>query len=89
MLRGLFPLAAVAALVLSSCSGLDQHESCATYLECLTVVAPGTVGEAAEYYGTEGSCWDADEETADLCTNACSAATEDLRDQFPGTKACR
>ena len=78
--------------VLTSCGapepeGPKQTAECAAYMECLLAVLPSAIAEADLAYGQGGTCWE-DQESADLCTAACSASTEDLHDLYPDEVAC-
>jgi hypothetical protein len=64
-----------------------DHAACDDYLLCLKAVAPSQVGPALEAYGSEGACWDS-QENAELCNSACAAAMEKLSALFPDEKAC-
>ena len=62
--------------------------SCEQYVDCVASVDPPSLGEVLEAYGDEGSCWDGDDDLAELCFNACDAGLVDLLAVDPTATEC-
>ncbi len=80
---------AVSLLLATGCATVEQATECADYISCLVEVSPAAVGEAIEYVGPEGSCWDQPDPAPDQCAQACLNGVKELRTAFPDEAACR
>lgn len=69
--------------------GPATSDGCLDYLECLAAVEPDAVGEAAEHYGPQGTCWQQGDELADICADACAEALSNHGAAFADEPACR
>lgn len=57
---------------------VEQPAICEQYLGCVAVESPATLADLTEGYGSNGTCWEGDEETVTNCTTACRAGLLDL-----------
>lgn len=83
-------LVAVAMLALTACGGDDSEQSaeCKKYVACVKATLPGVQATTEVTYGPDAACWDADE-TAKVCTAACTDGLTQLRGQYPDESACK
>ncbi|ABF87573.1 putative lipoprotein [Myxococcus xanthus DK 1622] len=81
---------AVAVLGLTACGSDDSEQSaeCKKYLACIKATTPEFQATAEVTYGADGSCWNSDE-TARVCTAACTDGLTQLRGHHPDESACK
>jgi hypothetical protein len=65
-----------------------QPAVCKSYINCLSLAAPELVGDALDVYGTDGSCWKKDAESAAICQQACASGLEKQHGIHPSEPAC-